>query len=265
MKKRRQKDALPVRAIVIWTTILCLLLAFFAGLLLFRVKRVEVTGNCHYTDNAVETAIISGPLTANTLFLRLFRHHPSTGDAAFIDSITVDYVDRHTIRVRVSEIKPVCCFEADGLYRYLDENGVICAVSAMPESTEMPDETCDDGQPRDIFIIPLVEGLPLDSEAAYDTGEAVITENRSLFTMLGSISSMINKNGIIPDRLIIGEDGTVTMICGTITVLLGGDEHLEEKLGELGGILESAEGLSGTLHLENFDGSQNRIIFDKAS
>lgn len=260
-KKSEQQGELPVKAIIFWSVILVIILTFFALLLIFRVKRVEVVGNCHYTDNAIESAVMGGPLSSNTLLLSTFNKHPSHEGADFIEDIAIDYVDRHTVRIRVVETKPIGAVLINGTYYYFNDSGTIIITSAIGENYGEVEETCDDGQPRDIYIIPIYEGLKIEDP---EIGTAISTSNNHLFDMLKSISGMLNKNSIIPDKLIIENEETVTMICGTITVLLGKDDHMEDKLEELSGILPAAEGLTGTLHLEKFDGSQKRIIFDQA-
>lgn len=109
--------------------------------------------------------------------------------------------------------------------------------------------------------IPYVEGLQFDEAAV---GDILPVADASVFKTVASLKNIINKNDIQPDRVIFAEDGTLTLVYGQASVLLGKDVHLEAKLEELTGILPKMSGLSGTLHLENFDGSQNRIIFDKS-
>ncbi|MDO4477958.1 MAG: hypothetical protein Q4B73_02810 [Lachnospiraceae bacterium] len=108
--------------------------------------------------------------------------------------------------------------------------------------------------------IPLVKGLSVTHAAV---GEVLAVSDPSIFRTLTVLTERINKHDIDPDYVQIEKDGTLTMVCGSITVLLGKDQHLEEKITELSGILPEAQGLSGVLHLESFDGTQNRIIFDR--
>ena len=48
-------------------------------------------------------------------------------------------------------------------------------------------------------------------------------------------------------------------------VLLGKDIYMEEKISELNDLLSKLEGLSGTLHLEEYDSTKDSIIFTKDS
>ena len=109
--------------------------------------------------------------------------------------------------------------------------------------------------------IPFIEGLVF-SEAA--VGETLPVADPGVFKTIGSLKNIVNKNNIPPDRVAFAEDGTLSLVYGQASVLLGADENLEAKLEELTGILPKMTDLSGTLHLENFDGTQDRVIFDKS-
>ena len=84
-----------------------------------------------------------------------------------------------------------------------------------------------------------------------------------MFSMLSSLKNIVNKNNIIPDAVMFDENGNLLLTYGEAQVNLGSGSYLEARLEELTGILPSLSGLSGILHLENYDGSQNRLIFDK--
>ena len=265
----KEPDALPVKAITIFSILALVIMAFFALLILFRVKKVEVTGNVHYTDHEIRQMIMVGPMSNNTLLLSLFNRHPKIEGADFIDHISVEYIGRNDLRIRVSEKSTVGYLAFENAYWYFDENGIVRVRSAVPEKKpqaegeELTAEEVDsksDDTPQDVYIIPYIEGV-LISDA--QVGSVLAVADPSVFSTITSITGMINKNNIVPDRVAVMDDNTWTMTCGPITVLLGKDEHLEEKIEELAGILPEAQGLSGVLHLENFDGTQSRIIFDK--
>ena len=269
-KKQKDPEALPVGAITIFTILALVIMVFFAMLFLFRVKKVEVTGNVHESDREIRDTIMVGPMSNNTLLLSLFKRNPEFGDNPFIDRVTLEYTGRNSVRIRVSEKSVIGYVAFEEAYWYFNEDGIVEVQSLTAEpahsadtdevSAEEVDERSDD-TPRDEYIIPYIEGLTVTDAAV---GSVLPVSDPSVFSTIASITGMINKNGIWPDRVTIEEDGTWTMTCGTIKVLLGKDEHLEDKIEELAGILPQAGGLSGTLHLENFDGTQNRIIFDKA-
>ncbi|MCI1721551.1 MAG: FtsQ-type POTRA domain-containing protein [Lachnospiraceae bacterium] len=140
-------------------------------------------------------------------------------------------------------------------------------VVLEPEVVQDDESTASSGsgveapKEADRDYIPLIEGLVF-SEAA--VGETLPVADPGVFKTIASLKNIVNKNNIPPDRVIFAEDGTLSLVYGQASVLLGADENLEAKLEELTGILPKMTDLSGTLHLENFDGTQDRVIFDKS-
>ena len=70
---------------------------------------------------------------------------------------------------------------------------------------------------------------------------------------------------ITADSLGKSDDGGYYIVMGTVKVLLGKDIYMEEKISELNDLLSKLEGLSGTLHLEEYDSTKDSIIFTKDS
>ena len=107
--------------------------------------------------------------------------------------------------------------------------------------------------------IPLVDGLHF-TEAT--VGEILPVPDTGVFAMIESVKNIVKNQDEKPDLVTFADDGTLSLTYGDAVVMLGGDDHLETKLNQLTGILPKLEGMSGTLHLENYDGTQNRIIFE---
>lgn len=110
-------------------------------------------------------------------------------------------------------------------------------------------------------FIPLVTGLPIDFIAV---GDPILVPNRLTFRMVETVKHFADTNERKPNRIRFLEDQSMSLIYGGAEILLGSGANLELRLEELSGILPKLEGLRGTLHLENYDGTQDRIIFDKA-
>ena len=74
--------------------------------------------------------------------------------------------------------------------------------------------------------------------------------------------SLLSASGIRPDEVAYAGNGEVTLTCGSLKVLLGGSRQIEDKIGDLADILNSGRlaGLSGILHLEEFDESSAYIF-----
>ena len=245
------------KATILLSVLAAVIVTFLLLILLFRVKNVDVTGNHHISDEEIESRLIGGPLTGNTIFMSLFMRHPDFSDNAFVERVSVKYVDRNSLRIEVEEKPLIGYVAAEGSYWYFNQNGEVLVNSSVPEAGD--EEAAQDTGTVEPYYIPLIKGLSVTEPVL---GEVLPVSDPSVFSALGSLTEIINKRDIDPAYVTFNTDGTMTMMVGSIEVLLGEDEHLEEKLEELSGILPEAEGLSGTLHLENFDGSQKRIILD---
>lgn len=386
------------RGLVITVIISAFFLAILIFLFIFRITKVEISGNHHYTDQEIENMVFQGPLSQNSVFLSLTNQHKKIKSADFIDTLTVDMESPRTIRIEVIEKKLVGYVQYDNAYWYFDKDGMVLVRSDKNESdyaslmagqsavtteisvqsaaagtavitpeaitidagtgdiiTPVPAEDSSVIQPQetvssadsagsesggqdsmadsqaasdsaadssalestadsasasdstaassaasvspsaasdasqktesavdsaetsknesgssgngvtpsekeDFDYIPFVEGLTFSSAAI---GEILPVADPNVFSVLSSLKNIINKNQIIPDGVDFSEDGNLLLTYGTAQVNLGTGDHLEVRLEELTGILPSLQGLSGILHLENFDGTQERLIFDK--
>ena len=59
------------------------------------------------------------------------------------------------------------------------------------------------------------------------------------------------------------EDSEVTLYYEKIRILLGEDRETEEKISRAAAILPELSGKSGELHLEEYNGSTENIIFSE--
>ena len=397
------------RGLVIIAVISAVLLFLLVLLFVFHVTQVEISGNHHYTDTDIEDAVMKGPLGQNSLYLELFNQKRKFSSMPFIDTLSVDIVSPHSIRIEVAEKNLVGYVRYDDAYWYFDKEGMVLirsdknesdyaallnsadgtgntlsAESRADESTGTPDTgdssfttsvvtvsgaaagavitpeaiTIEAGtgnvitpvpaesdasssgtentgtvsgsavsgaaaadsavsgassagsaasessapevlnstatmsaaaasetsgsassssdsktaasqnsgsgvtasDDADNCYIPFIEGLSFSDAAV---GEILPVKDTAVFSMLSSLKNIVNKNNIIPDAVMFDENGNLLLTYGEAQVNLGSGSYLEARLEELTGILPSLSGLSGILHLENYDGSQNRLIFDK--
>lgn len=140
----------------------------------------------------------------------------------------------------------------------VEDDEAVAAVTPVEEETAgtssvAPQEAVEN-------YVPVVEGLVFETVTV---GEALPVADSSVFNTINSLTKMINKNNIPPDVVTFDEESNLTLTYGTARVALGADKNLERKLQELSAILPQLDGLSGVLHLENFDGTQNGVVFEK--
>ena len=108
---------------------------------------------------------------------------------------------------------------------------------------------------------PLITGLSFESAQLHEI--LPVADTGVFYTILG-ISRMINKYDITPDAVNFDENMQITLTYGDLTVDLGEDQQIEEKLARVAAILPSIEGKSGILHMEDYDGSSQNIVFSQS-
>ncbi len=220
---------------------------FFA---VFRLRTVVVSGNIHSAPSEITEILLQRPVLGNTLLTMLLNNGRRVEGEGFADRLKVTVTGRDSVRVVVEERPFVGRVESGGVWYYFDTSGEVLASSASPLG--------GDG-------IPPVEGLELLAEA--ETMRYLPITNTKIFSMLGMLKNRIDvREEMIPDKVVFGSDSAMTLVYGSVKVLMGSGEKLEMRLRELSGVIDELKaGYSGTLHLENYDGSQNGLIFDPTS
>ena len=244
-RKRSKRAAARARRAIL--TVLLLLLLFGAFFLVFRLKTVIVSGNLHNAPGEITELLLERPVLGNTILTALMNNGRKIEEAGFVDRLDVSILSRERIRVTVTERVFVGRIRKDDRWLYFDSAGRILAESA--------EAFAGDG-------IPPVEGLPLTAEA--EVMKQLPIANLKICSMLGMLRNRTEvQKEMIPDSVVFGEDGSMTLRYGDVSVLMGSGEKLEMRLKELSGVIRALRsGYRGTLHLETYDGSQSGLVFD---
>ena len=247
----RKKSKAARRRSMRLALILILLAAAVIGFLtVFRLRTVYVRGNLHNAPEEVTALLLERPIAENTVLARLMNANRKIEDPGFIDSINVQILGRDTIRVQVNERVFVGCVAAGAYYWYFDSSGKVMARAK--ERTE--------GE-----HVPLVEGGGIEA-GKIELGNYLTVRNTKMFSMLAMLRARIDVNEtMMPDLVRFDDDGAMSLIYGDVTVLMGSGEKLELRLKQLAGVMPEllSGSYKGTLHLENYDGSQKGLIFDQ--
>lgn len=216
--------------------------------LIFQLSYVTVRGSVHNSAETVSDIVCRDYMLNNTLLIRLFNADRKIRGEGFIRSVNVTITNVHAIRIDVTEKKLVGCVLDDGIYWYFDSSGT---VEARADSLKDGDG------------IPFAEGLALATEPVY--GEKLPVSGSTPVVILTAIRERISGGLAQPDKVVFSDDGTAALAYGDVTVLLGDGTDIDMRLEKLMKIIDIlTEGsYSGTLHLENYDGSQTGIIFDR--
>ena len=152
-------------------------------------------------------------------------------------------------QVTIVEKRLVGVLRDNGTYWYFDGGGIMQARSSTLKG--------GDG-------IPYVTGL--DPNAEIVIGEKLpCARLKKKLTMLSSLRERIDQGLDTPDSAAFSKDGALTLTYGDVSVKLGDGSHIDLRLAKLADILPILErdDYSGTLHLEQYDGTQKNIVFKK--
>ena len=219
------------------------LIAFFV---LFSVETVLVEGNVIYTEDEIKKLCLDSPLAGNSVLFPTCERRIDLSTHDFLDHVTVEYVDMHTIRLNVVEKQLVGVFCIGGLYYYFDQSGTVTEVLPM----------LDESQKK---YVPLIYGLTASN---IGLGYVIDFESDSVLSTIIAIRNMVGKYDICPDDVYFDYTLNIFLHYGDITVNLGQDQLLEEKMARTAAILPGLEGYKGTLHLETFTTDTENIVFD---
>ncbi len=222
------------------------LLAVFA--VVFYPDKIEVTGNTHMPASEIRSMVSEDPMAFNSVFLCLRNRARPLRPGGFIDSVSLGLKNPRCVIAKVTEKKMAGYFSADGTYWYFDTEGVVQAASVYTE------EELTGGKK-----VPYVTGIGI---SGVTLGEPLPGAGTGIYGRLGSLADVLSHDGIEADYVVL-ENGRVTVWYGTVGVMLGDLSFLDIRIARMKAILPETEGLSGILHLEGYDGTEDGVIFEK--
>lgn len=208
----------------------------------FRVEHIEVMDSRHYTESEIKEMILRGPLASNSVLAPILYTTDDPGDIPFVDGFSVKQLNHNTIVISVKEKQPVGCIPYLDSYVYFDRTGVFI------ESSKERDEKVPyfDGIQVDHII--MNEKLPIKGTTVLNTAVALAT--------------IFEKNEMIPDHIVFDDNYEISLVYGDITVILGEDKYLEDKMARVIAILPMLDGAKGILHMENVTDSVKSVNFE---
>ena len=228
-------------------TIGLILVLLLAGTIFFftyyQVDEVQVMGSSHYSEKQIKKMVLRGPLASNSILAPVLYTKKNTKDVPFVEGYTVTRLNRHTICVSVKEKDIVGCIPYLDSYIYLDRNGTV-VESSTERNEKIP---FFDG--IKVKKVILNEKLPIKDETVMNTAVA--------------LSTIFEKNDKVPDHIEFGDDGQISLVYGDITVRLGKDEYLEDKMTRVLAILPLISGKKGILHAENVNDNSKTITLEQ--
>ena len=233
-KPPMSKKSKKIMAGVIGTGILVAVIIFFSY---YKVDSVEIRGTSHYTDDEVKNMVLRGPMASNSVLAPLIYSTTNTDDIAYVDAFKVTQLNRNTICISVKEKKAVGCIRYLDSYIYFDRNGIFV------EGSQNRDET-----------VPYFDGIQVNSIVM---DEKLDIRGDTVLNTAVALSTIFQKNDMIPDHIQFDSSYSISLIYGDVTVQLGKDVDLEEKMNRVIAILPQIQGKKGILHMESVTTDSN--------
>ena len=227
-KPPMSKKSKKIMAGVIGTGILVAVIIFFSY---YKVDSVEIRGTSHYTDEEVKNMVLRGPMASNSVLAPLIYSTTNTDDIAYVDAFKVTQLNRNTICISVKEKKAVGCIRYLDSYIYFDRNCIFV------EGSQNRDET-----------VPYFDGIQVNSIVM---DEKLDIRGDTVLNTAVALSTIFQKNDMIPDHIQFDSSYSISLIYGDVTVQLGKDVDLEEKMNRVIAILPQIQGKKGILHMES--------------
>lgn len=245
MNKEEQTEQESVRTGKKSWIFLVILLVFLAGGIViatqFKIETIQVTGNIHYTDEEIIQLVAGEDYSQNTLLLYLKHKLQPAEPIPFIEKIDVEYISSHVVTITVYEKAMAGCVRFMNEYMYFDKDGVVLESS----SQKMPD-------------IPCITGIHFDTMVMY---EPLPIEDKDFFLMVLTLTQLLQKYEIPVDDVRFTSQEEIILYYQDIQVLLGDGSNIEEQISQLGNILQSIEGKSGTLYMKDYTIEKGEVIF----
>lgn len=232
---------ISTRKLVIGSAAIAVLAAVIFFFAFFQVKTVEVMGNDHYSDDELKERILKSPMTSNTILAPLFYAKDAAEDFPYIENFNVRRSGRSKLIISVKEKNVVGCIPYLDSYIYFDRNGYFVEGSKTRDTKVA---FFDGIQVRKVVM---EEKLPI-KETVMNTAIA--------------LSTIFAKNDMVPDHILFDDNYEISLLYGDITVQLGKDQYLEDKMTRAIAILPQLTGQKGILHMENISRNSKTVTFE---
>lgn len=241
-RKRRRKRMLRSAAVLFFTAIVTLLII----ITVFKVKKVEVSGNHIYANDKIKEWILNDEYSDNSLYVYLKYRFFEPEELPFVNSMEISLTPPGTLRIRVIE-------KAILGYLYLDQIGQNVYFDREGFVVEMSPEAIKD--------VPRITGIEVDRIVLYE--KLPIKKERKVLKDLLILTQTLKKYEVVPETIHYTAGSGYEMMYHKVAVNLGQAEYLNDKIIRLAEVLPMIEGQSGILHLENIDEHSRDMPFEK--
>lgn len=239
MRKKRSFIKIPF---LVFAAVLVIGLIVIFGL--FHIRQVDVVGNEFYSAEEIEKMVMADSLGENSIYLTWKYSQPEAAqNLPFLSGVEVSMLTPYHVQIKVFEKSIVGYLMYSGSMVYFDKDGMVVEISQEKREGVPPFSGIPIGQPQ------VSEKLPVSDEGFLQE----IVEGARL----------IYQSGLNPKEVHYDEKQEMILYFDINRVMLGDTSYLEEKLSNLKALSSRMEGLSGTLHMENYTAGTTTIQFKK--
>lgn len=230
---------LSVKQMLVILGVLALLAAGIWGYNSFRLKEITVEGLSRYTKDEFLNKLESDVLFGLTPVYCLQDSLPQK-NIPFVEKYEIEYIDSHTARIVVHEKRVTGCVIVMGRYMFFDKDGIVV-------------ETADSL----LEGVPVINGLKFDEIVLY---KKLNVQKQSLFDTILELTRLAEQKNIVTNEISFDSNYAVTLYLDDITVLLGKRTSYDEQINALSGILESLQGRTGVIDMQNYSKENGEVI-----
>ena len=92
--------------------------------------------------------------------------------------------------------------------------------------------------------------------------EKLPIKGKTVLNAAVTLATIFQKDESLPDYVSFNEKGQVSLVYDKVTVSLGRNENIEEKMARAQAILPLLDGKEGTLHLESVTDTAKQVTFE---
>lgn len=212
---------------------LSLLILGIVLILSVNITTITITGNKKYSAEQIEELLFDGQWGKNSLYSYYQSQFKPHKQIPFIEDYEIVFQNPVSVEIIVYEKSVVGYVSYMSSYMYFDKDGIIV-------------ESANEALPG----VPLITGLKFGQIVLY---QKLPLEKEEILQEILNLTQILTINHLQVDRIQYGRYGEITLYMKGIEVLLGSGGNLNGKVAELKDMLPQLEGVSGILHLEDYD------------
>lgn len=237
-RKKKKKSNFLYRFVV---TLLGIAILVLLVVILFKVEKIEISGNSYCTDRQIKDMVQNDKYSVNALYI-FGKYMVGKGEVLpCLDSVRVTLGAPWHVKVEVKEKTIVGCIAEGEENIYFDKEGLV-----VYKSSEVMEG------------LPIVEGLEVKNTKLY---QQMKSEDATIFEGILDTSQELKKYELMPEKVLC-KDGNIYLYIENVCINLG-NIVTAEKIAQITPIMEKLGRQKGTLHMEHYSDNRETITFEK--